>query len=360
METSPGKESATGKLERALGAVERSWDGLIRRFGSDRSHWQVGFESYLTHGQPHHLRIAGRVLREPNRFEAARGDSRWRNFRASIHRLRSDEVPNSRAVARFGSHSVEVSSDAEGYVSATIPLPRPLAPGWHPVEVMLDDLPYGETLAESFAAECLIPSPKARFGLISDVDDTILRTDVASRLRMLIWSLTHNAHTREPLPGSAGVYRMLTRVDGVEDTNPIFYVSSSPWNLYPMLEQFIELSEFPRGPLMLRDLGIGPDSSIRAEHGRKERNALDLIEEMPDLPFILLGDSGEDDAAIYSRIASRHPGRVLCAYIRDTGAGARAVIDEAIARTRASGAEMLLVQESAQIEEHARARGWIA
>ena len=41
--------------------------------------------------------------------------------------------------------------------------------------------------------------------------------------------------------GIGAFYRALELGGGAEVVNPIFYVSSSPWNLYDLLERFIEL-----------------------------------------------------------------------------------------------------------------------
>ena len=42
--------------------------------------------------------------------------------------------------------------------------------------------------------------------------------------------------------------------------NPLFYVSSSPWNVYDVITQFLELQGIPHGPVMLRDVDIGFDT----------------------------------------------------------------------------------------------------
>ena len=75
--------------------------------------------------------------------------------------------------------------------------------------------------------DVLVPSHAAAFGVISDVDDTILETGVQRVGRMIRQTFTGSALTRTPFPGAAELYRDLA--DGI---NPVFYVSSSPWNLH--------------------------------------------------------------------------------------------------------------------------------
>jgi phosphatidate phosphatase APP1 len=94
--------------------------------------------------------------------------------------------------------------------------------------------------------------------------------------------------------------------------NPVFYVSSSPWNLYAFLSAFLAHRGFPRGPVLLRDL-------LGSREGR-EPKAVRLEEILalhPQLRFVLLGDSGEEDPAIYAALARAHPGRVLAVYVRE-------------------------------------------
>ena len=71
--------------------------------------------------------------------------------------------------------------------------------------------------------------------MISDIDDTIVRTGATSLLMMLRVVLLSNAHTRLPFQGVAAFYGALARGASGQDSNPLFYVSSSPWNLYDVL-----------------------------------------------------------------------------------------------------------------------------
>ena len=52
-----------------------------------------------------------------------------------------------------------------------------------------------------------------------------------------------NAHSRKPFAGVAALYRALYRALQAgatgDEGNPVFYVSSSPWNLHAMLREFL-------------------------------------------------------------------------------------------------------------------------
>ncbi len=102
--------------------------------------------------------------------------------------------------------------------------------------------------------------------MISDLDDTVIQTDVTRVIRMVRNTLLGNARTRHPFPGVAALYRALHSSAGAP-ANPLFYVSSSPWNLYDMLDDFFRLRSIPEGPIFLRDWGLS--SKDRSSSGYK-------------------------------------------------------------------------------------------
>ena len=201
---------------------------------------------------------------------------------------------------------------------------------------------------------------RARFGIISDLDDTVIQSDVTSLPRMLATVLTGNARTRLPFPGVAAFYRALTRgpvAGGGQARNPIFYVSSSPWNFFDLLLSFLEYRRIPLGPLFLRNWGF----NLLAGHGGYKHGVIEgILNRYPDLPFILVGDSGEKDPEIYAEVVRKWPGRVLAVYIRDVTGAAR---DEGILHlreeVRKAGVDLVLAADSLAAAGHALAAGFI-
>ena len=325
-----------------------------------KSDWQIGIQPYRSYGTLDSLRYSCRILRDPGLGEATIHDSLWKNLRASFHRYESDEVPDASVHVAHSDNAADCTSDEEGYCHGNLSLSEKLtSTGWQSLNFEIEQLPYGKKIADHFAGQCLVPSDRAKFGIVSDIDDTVLHTQVGSRLKMLIWSFFRNSYSRLPLPGVARLYRRLAEVDNETDINPTFYVSSSPWNLYPVLERFIDSVDLPKGPILLRDMGIRGITKLASDHSHKGVNIVEILKTYPRLNFILLGDSGQKDAKIYSDVAKQFPGRILCAYIRDTGNVDRAMLDEAILTTKKAGSEMLLVKDSEAIDEHARGKGWI-
>src|SRR5690606_25328263 len=155
--------------------------------------------------------------------------------------------------------------------------------------IATDDAPVVAT------GRALVPPATARFGVISDIDDTVLWTNARNRLRMIAMLMRTNAHTRKPFKGVSAFYRALRDGASGDEGNPIFYVSSSPWNLYVPLVDFLDAQGVPHGPLLLKDYG---DHTLFAanEHGTHKSAAIERIfATYPRLSFVLIGDSGEQD-----------------------------------------------------------------
>ena len=151
------------------------------------------------------------------------------------------------------------------------------------------------------------PGPDARFGVLSDIDDTILETGVQRAARMVRQTIAGSALTRSPFPGAPELYR-----DLAADHNPVFYVSSSPWNLHAFLLAFLATATSRSAPVLLRDL-LGTAAG-REQKAVRIHRVLDLH---PDLRFVLIGDSGERDPEIYADVVRTYPGRILAVYIRE-------------------------------------------
>jgi phosphatidate phosphatase APP1 len=75
---------------------------------------------------------------------------------------------------------------------------------------------------------------------------------------------------------------------------------------------FLRHREFPMGSVLLRDLLGTP-----AGREQKVDRVREILDVHPQLPFVLVGDSGEKDPEIYADIVRAYPGRILAVYIRE-------------------------------------------
>lgn len=306
------------------------------------------------------LVVRGRVIRERKTTLLEPHTSVWRNFVALVRLLNSAEVPRATVCAHFRSRDHEAVTDREGYFAFNIVLDRRCE---RDVEIDLRLVAPSAADGQPVVARAAIcvPPVSARFGVISDIDDTIVWTHAGNRRRML-WTLARsNAATRKPLAGVAALYRALH--DGVagDEGNPIFYVSSGPWNLYPPLIDFLRINGIPRGPVFMKDWGRHTLSEWRDHGTHKLASIREIMSAFAHLPFILVGDSGEQDPEIYREVVREFPARVGAIYIRSVSAGpARFAEIERIADdVRSAGSNLILVTDSETAAIHETRTGRI-
>jgi len=342
--------------------LESAVEALIAAFARLGGRRHPVIVPFIGHGTTHRARVGARlVLGEDAAAPAvvapmADGDAdvpssprrRRAVLRASLARFLTAEVPGAAVTIRVPGGDMDVTTNGDGYIDHDVELPD-VAPGW--LEVGLSG-PDGCTAI----ARVLVVDPEARIGLVSDVDDTILDTGLTRGLEFLRATLLTDVSERTPLPGAAALYRAL--VDpSTGPRRPVFYVSTSPWNLHEMLLQFVSMRGFPLGPLLLTDWGPSHAGLFRiGAQAHKIGLVRRLLDEHPQLKLVLIGDSGQEDPEIYATLARERPDRVAAIYIRHTTGvdlGRNAQVDALAAEITAFGVPMLAVDDSAKIAVHA-------
>ena len=317
-------------------------------------------DAYRGYANKDRVFISGRVLANRSPGEQRHDESVWRNLLNTYRRLETDEVLNAEVVVRFGDEEHLTRTDREGYYHLELPRPALTDDAWLTAEARC--LVRGREISATH--EIVAPGEDAAFGVISDLDDTVIETNVTSFFTALKLTFVGNAKTRKPLEGVAALYASFASGTAGRPVNPIFYVSSSPWNLYDLLCEFMQLNEIPRGPIFLRDYGIDRTKFIKTRgHREKLETALKIMSHFPELPFVLVGDSGQHDAGLYAEAARLHPTRVKAIYIRDvdpmTATQRDDHVREHIKTAAQHGVPMLLAPDSEAIAHHAAEIGLI-
>ncbi|MGB3589601.1 MAG: phosphatase domain-containing protein [Tunicatimonas sp.] len=324
----------------------------------------VVIQPYRGFGNLEQVKISGRILEDEGINVPVRDDSKWRNLVSMYKRFNSDEIPFARLKATFQGQEQTATADDEGYFHLEFNVNQANLDQnmlWHPVQLeLLDQIVPSQEEVET-VGEVLIPDKKTDFGVISDVDDTILVSEVNQLFRVLKLSLTENAMTRSPFEGATGFYRALAKGQHGNYHNPFFYVSSSPWNLYDVLKDFFKINNIPKGPILLRDIGIDPAKFIKeSHHEHKPVKIRSVLDTYPQLNFILIGDSGQHDPEIYHQVVKEYPNRILAIYIRDVTPESRdAEIDTIQQDLTSLGVEMLRCADTATAARHAIEKGFI-
>lgn len=335
--------------------VDAIKQGIDRRFGLNRPRH---ISAYRGWGDADHVELMGRVLADPQLPGPGDNDSRWRNLWATYKRFETDEVPHEPLLVTFNGNTAAVTSDDEGYFHAVLPSAPGIDSLWTEASVSLADGSMETPL------HVLIVEPGATLGVISDIDDTLLESSITDWKIAAQLTFLQNARTRKPLKGAAKLYQAFQAgLDG-RGRVPVFYVSSSPWNLHGLLQDFMELNAVPPGPIFLRDFGVDENKLLKSSgHGHKLELVRQLITRYPNLRWVLLGDSGQADAEIYGQAAQEFGSRIAAIYIRDVDPDLESPLDSVVGtqieRVAGTHVPMMLARDSSAIAAHAAQLGLI-
>lgn len=281
-------------LTRAIGRA-------LRRRG-----WHEELVPYTGYGTEEHVRVLGRLVLNPPRaghplpgyavgWLNRRG---WRNFIGL-------PVPHGRAVLRLAGETLHLRTDRQGYIDVTVKAHR-LSPGWHKVRLEAPG-------AEPVDAPVQVIASDEHFGIISDIDDTIISTSLP-RIALAIWnSFVRVEGNRQAVPGMARMYQhLLAEHPGA----PVIYVSTGAWSALPFLRRFMARHGYPRGAMLLTDLGPTNTGWFRSGPDHKRYSMGELARDFPNISWVLVGDNGQHDPVLYREFADLHPGRVRAIAIR--------------------------------------------
>ena len=253
--------------------------------------------------------VEGRVIASEDAAPASATDSRRTNAGRNLGLMMNQEREAYRVDVRAADTDWSAITDEEGYFRIELRGLSRLSPGWHPVVGRA-----GEAMAES--GLLLVPKDNVA-GLISDLDDTILVSEVNSTRRLLGNTFLGNPLQREAVPGTAGLYRTLASRNADPAAAPTFYLSASPRQLHGSIQAFLDHNGFPRGVLITKRVTNDATSEpLRDQVAYKVAKIEEILRRLPAVRFTLIGDDGERDPEIYRQIRERYPDRVAAIWIR--------------------------------------------
>jgi phosphatidate phosphatase APP1 len=357
-------EDWTTRTELLLRKARRNIRGLARAIGSALDTDSFELLAYYGYGNARRAHIHGRALERRNVSASGDADSTIKNLLNTYRRAETDPLPFARVTVEYANTSTAMTADDEGFFSGWIDLPQPISGDdeWNEYKVSLVAPVHRNAEAATVTGEILVPPASARFGVISDIDDTVIQSRVSNFLQAARTVMLGNARTRLPFPGVAAFYRALRNGGSGDEKNPVYYVSSSPWNIFDVIAEFMEIQKIPRGPLLLRDWDIGWGLLASSRHLQHKAVAIRNIMQLhPAMEFILIGDTSQHDPEIYRQIVSEFPNRVRAIYIRDVTANmARSTAVKKLAEeTLAAGTVLVLAENTVAAAKHAAEKGWI-
>jgi phosphatidate phosphatase APP1 len=353
--------SLIGAARKWLGALIRMLGIAARPVQEAQGERGVVIQPYRGYGSSSEVFLIGRVFRQSSPHSAARRGALLTNLRDIGRRIARRAIPDAIVTARFYGAEGTFTTDKDGYfrVHLSPALPPPLDRSWHTM-----DLTLPQPQAVQAQAQIFIPPASCRYVVISDIDDTVMHTGVANKVRMLWRLFVEDAQSRVAFPGVGALYRALHAGASGDQQNPMLYVSRAPWGIYEVLEDFFDRHGIPVGPILfLREWGVSWTSPLprKAEDHKREliHNMLALYGE---LPFVLIGDSGQHDPEIYRQIVEEHPGRVLAVYIRNVSRDPKRIreIEDLAKAVAGAGSSLVLAVDSVAMVEHAVSLGLVS
>ncbi|MFN2399917.1 MAG: App1 family protein [Gemmatimonadaceae bacterium] len=321
--------------------------------------------AYRGYGNGIRAHVYGRALQKLVIGPSTDADSTLRNLLNTYRRADSDPLAHARVMIEYAGKKTSMEADDEGFFGGWIEPEERLDNGdeWQKYDVELLSPAVADTEKVKGKGEILIPSASARFGVISDIDDTVIQSRVSNFRQAARTVMLGNARTRLPFPGVAAFYQALRNGAGGDEKNPIFYVSSSPWNIYDVIAEFMDLQKIPHGPLLLRDWDIALDSLSSSRHFDHKGVAIRSIMQLyPDMQFILIGDTSQHDPEIYRQIVAELPNRVRAIYIRDVTLSAErsSSVKKLAAEVLTAHSTLVLSEDTLGAATHGAEHGWIS
>ena len=294
-----GSHGTIGKWKRAATRILNLAARPVRTAHGKRG---IVLQPYRGYGSREEVFLIGRVFRQSHTGRRRRGRSGG-HLRDIGRRIVRRSVADATVRARFGDAEQRAVTDRDGYFRIHLKV-RELAPSRdcsHDMDLVLDQLGARSTRhgAGLHPAGALPPCRDQRHRRHRHVhrrrqqaeDDVAAVRPGRGKPRRL-------PRGGRALPGDA------CRRCRADERNPMLYVSRAPWGIYDVLEEFFQIHGIPVGPMLfLREWGITWKRPLprKAEDHKRELigNMLALYK---DLPFVLIGDSGQHDPEVYRRI----------------------------------------------------------
>ena len=274
--------------------------------------------SYTGFGDDDKVKLIGRVVESIKRPSPNLNSFRITNFLYLLKifgRARAEKVG---IKIDIDGKSHKVVTDGLGFFELNLPRESGYSNEWNWAHLPKDtadrclEPSSGESRVFDFSTE---GTPVV--SIISDIDDTVLESNATDVWKSAKLTFLNNAETRKAVEGMSGLYSsILEQNQSAKDKNQMFYVTSSSWSLFPVLSQFLQINEFPVGPILMQSVGVTNNKLKSRGHSHKLDKIKVILEMSGNTKFVLVGDSGQHDRKIFLEIARWHPERIEAILVR--------------------------------------------
>ncbi|WP_153797879.1 App1 family protein [Foetidibacter luteolus] len=307
---------------------------------------------YHGFGHAHNMQAFGHVFKQKIHYSTNAGDGFLQSVSQLMRLFFVQPLAGVRVRLTWENQQFESVTESDGFFRFEWQSENSVPAGWHRVTISsLDE--EGKPVA---SGEGMVFIPHiTQYGIISDIDDTVMVSHSATVFKRLRELLTRNAFSRKVFADSARLYNLLGLAQTTADTpNPFFYVSSSEWNLYDYLLQVFRHNKLPEGALLLNQVKRWFElwKTGKTKHEGKLLRIVRILEAFPNQQFILLGDNSQSDPAIYQSITEKYQGRIFAVYIRNVHPEKITVTSQILNGIQQTGVHALLFNSSLEAIEH--------
>lgn len=323
---------------------------------SHRIQRKPAIKVYQGYGHTGNLVVYGHVFRKTPRAFREGVQGFWANLLQLIRLFIVRPLPYVRLRLQFYDQVIEGHSEYDGFFRFEWSSPVSLAAGWHWLTVSCID-EEGNVLSTA-AGKLWVPHV-TQYAFISDIDDTIMKSYSATVFRRLYELLAYSPGKRRVFLETVNHYKLLSLAHTTAAMpNPIFYVSSSEWNLYDYLVYIFRHNNLPPGIFLLNQVKRWYEllKSGRTGHSGKLIRISRILQAFPRQRFVLLGDNSQQDPVLYKAIAEKHPEQISAIYIRDVRSS-RTEATAALLSSLPPGIVSCLFVHSSEAIAHGRTTG---
>jgi len=274
--------------------------------------WHLPIHAWVYEPQDSNVRkaIFETVLEE--QFDLSTTDETEPNFARRLNLLIADNERDKTLTIRIaGSDHVLPPSAENGHIETTLRLPVKDVDRFGSGDFISYAAVFPEGDSRRAEGDVRLVKPSG-LSVISDIDDTVKISNVTDKKKLLEYTFLLDF---EAAPGMANQFDNWSA-----DAVSFHFVSSSPWQLYSPLTEFLDDARFPWATLSLKAVRFRDETLFDLfKKGTETKPAAieKILSAYPGREFILVGDSGEQDPEVYADIMRRHPDQVRRVYIRN-------------------------------------------
>jgi phosphatidate phosphatase APP1 len=314
---------------------------------------------YHGYGHTGSLVVCGHVFKKKPYIPVAGNKLLVPNFIRLLQLFFIKPLADAQVSLRFHEQVIPGVARKDGFFRFEWRSEQELPAGWH--EVAVDHIDAAGTILATGTGKVFVPHI-TQYAFVSDIDDTVLKSYSATVVRRLYELLVRPPAGRRIFVETASHYRLLSRAHTTDNMlNPMFYVSSSEWNLYDYLGQIFNHNQLPEGIFMLNRIKRWFQMFTTGKTGLegKLEHISRILRTFPKQQFILLGDNSQQDPFIYKALALKHAGQIYAVYIRDVRASRTAVTQGILKELENMDIHTCLFLHSTDAVMHGKAIGLI-